>query len=275
MALSSGTISKNDPLSSECSNSTATRKYRHGLWAMYQALHGSKIFFLPDDNELDRIWDEVPESIKVSLHGVKVWGSIDCTLMDIPQQMLARVHNKAHFYACKNSPCTNKMVYSGNALANLFVCDIAGRLRFVDVGRPGSCHDTRQLRESTFPDALKQFPTELRKDTALPTPKYKIVADDGFKGVGNGVDPHLQLRKGYPTELTEAQQCRFSHAVEFIRSTVEHVNGDFKALMATDRSPPVIRPSKQYCAENDVAVLTYAFFRYEQPIALDRFDGFE
>ena len=63
--------------------------------------------------------------------------------------------------------------------------------------------------------------------------------------------------------------------VEFIGATVKHVNGDFKALMATVESPPPTRPFTQYCVENDVAVLTYAFFRYEQPLAIDRFDGFE
>ena len=42
----------------------AIRKHRHGLWDMYQALRNSKIVFPPDDNELDRIWHEVPESIK-------------------------------------------------------------------------------------------------------------------------------------------------------------------------------------------------------------------
>lgn len=47
---------------------------------MCQALRNSKIVFPPDDNELDRIWHEVTGSIEVSLHGVKVWGSIDCTL---------------------------------------------------------------------------------------------------------------------------------------------------------------------------------------------------
>lgn len=56
-----------------------------------------------------------------------------------------------------------------------------------------------------------------------------------MKGIGNGVDPRFQLRKDYPRELTEAQQLCFSRAVEFIGATVKHVNGDFKALMATGR----------------------------------------
>ena len=78
----------------------------------------------------------------------------------------------------QNLAFNSKTVFSGNVLANKFLCDLAGRLRFVDLGRPGSCHDTRQIRESAFPDALKHFPTELREGAVLPKPKYKLVADE-------------------------------------------------------------------------------------------------
>ena len=78
----------------------------------------------------------------------------------------------------QNLAFNSKTVFLGTVLANMFLRDLAGGLRFVDLGRPGSCHDTRQIRESAFPDALKHFPTELREGAVLPKPKYKLVADE-------------------------------------------------------------------------------------------------
>ena len=141
---------------------------------------------------------------------------------------------------------------------------------FTDISRPASRHDVLQLRECGLDAILRTFPINANND-----PVYKIIADDGFRGVGYGIDAHMVLRKGFPQQChTPLDQARFSRAVEFIRATVEHVNGDFKILFHGLVNPSPRRPLAVYLAENEVAVLAYSFFRRVNPIAASRYDRF-
>lgn len=261
-----------DPLANQHSTSTASISHRHGLWAIYQALWELEVICVPSAAGLARCWHFLPPSVQHALYDTPIWAIVDCTLIRIPQRMLSpdQVHDKAAFYATKTSPGTRRIVFSDNCISNLFVTDLAGRIVFADIGLPGSRHDLRQLRESSLFELLETFPVDANQQ-----PLYKIVADDGFANIGMGMDSHFLLRKGFPpTCNTPAQQSHFSELVEFIRATVEHVNGDFKHVFQGIVDPSSFRPLGTFLAENEVAVLAYAFFKRDQPIAIDRYDKF-
>lgn len=251
----------------EASYSTTFRALQHALWAIYNAISAAGTVALPTDQELAHMYTALPLSFRNALHGVKLWGSIDGTLIRVLQSMLSRVHLKSQYYTVKRDGTgRGSVVFADNALAHLLVVDIYGRIRFMDTCQPGSIHDVRQLRACTLPHALRQFPI----DVVTQEPVYKIAADDGFRGIGNGLDAHFQLRRGYPLACPPHMQPQFIKVVEFFRASVEHVNHDFKNFAPACVAPHTTMPLKRFAAIQQVSLLIYAFFRYDQPLHHDR-----
>jgi hypothetical protein len=248
----------------EASSSTSVRSFRHALWAITQAIHNANVVALPTDNELQSLYNHLPADFKAATYGIKLWGAIDGTLIRLMPSMLSRVHLRSQFYAVKrDSTGRGSVVFADNAFAHLLVVDAFGRIRFMDVCRPGSVHDVRQLRMSNLSLGLAQFPTSIHG-----APIFKLAADDGFRGIRRGLDAHFQLRRDAPAGCQDRD--RFARAIEFYRASVEHVNHDFKAFAPACVNPRTKMPLRNFAAVCEASLLVYAFYRYDNPLHRDR-----
>jgi hypothetical protein len=112
----------------------------HGSWASIHALHHEHTISWPNQQETDEIWESVPLHIRSSFVD-KAPLCIDVSFRPIPK----KVHplNLCDYY------CGKPNVQS-HVFANVLVCDLFGRPRWVKVGAMGGLGEHFILRFSFY-----------------------------------------------------------------------------------------------------------------------------
>ena len=163
--------------SAAASPQSAHSAVRHGVWAIIQALTNKGVVKWPTTQEMVELVTSLPPSLQQAMGPDSYWwGSMDGTLIKLEPPAVANELDRQSYWCSKKAHNQARCV--GNSIANLFVADWQGRLRGIDISRPGSMHDVRHLKLSHLMPKIARQPLG-----------FKIVADQGFRATGSVCRP--------------------------------------------------------------------------------------